>query len=31
MTRSLIFVEGSIKSGEKTILSASGIWKILGQ
>ena len=31
MTRSLIFIEGSISSGDKTILSASGIWKILGQ
>ena len=31
MTRSLIFIEGSLTSGDKTILSASGIWKILGQ
>ena len=31
ITRSLIFIEGSLTSGDKTILSASGIWKILGQ
>ncbi len=29
-TRSVVFVAGRIYAGEKTLLSASGIWKILG-
>jgi acyl-coenzyme A thioesterase PaaI-like protein len=29
-TRSLIFVQGEAKVGEKTVLAAEGIWKILG-
>ena len=30
-TRSLVFIDGSLMSSDKIILSASGIWKILNQ
>ena len=30
-TRSLVFIDGSLISSDKIILSASGIWKILNQ
>jgi uncharacterized protein (TIGR00369 family) len=31
VTRSVVFVRGTLTVGDKTILSSSGIWKLLGQ
>ena len=29
-TRSVVFVQGRVYSGDKTLLTATGIWKVLG-
>jgi len=31
VTRALVFIRGILKVGEKTVFSASGIWKVLGE
>jgi len=30
-TRSIVFVQGELTSGGKTVLAATGLWKIIGQ
>jgi acyl-coenzyme A thioesterase PaaI-like protein len=29
-TRSVVFVQGRVYAGDKTLLTATGIWKVLG-
>ncbi len=31
VTKSVVFIRGTLMVGEKTILASSGIWKLLGQ
>ncbi|MGE0718814.1 MAG: PaaI family thioesterase [Alphaproteobacteria bacterium] len=31
VTRSVVFIRGTLKVGDRTVLASSGIWKVLGE